>query len=75
MNSAAVVQLNLELGNAMDQPEVVVDSLLQMLTEKSGGDYFLGWPEKLFVRLNGLLPKVVDSALGKQLQIIKRLAG
>lgn len=75
MNSAAVVELNRELGNTMDEPRVVVDSLLQILTKKSGGDYFLGWPEKLFVRLNGLLPQLVDTALGKQLATIKRLAG
>jgi len=75
MNSAAVVQLNRELGNTMDEPAVVVDALLRLLTKNSGGDYFLGWPEKLFVRLNGLLPKVVDGALSKQLTTIKRLAG
>jgi len=75
MNSPAVVQLNEELGNTMDDPAVVVDALLQMLVSKSGGDYFLGWPEKLFVRINGLLPKIVDGALGKQLTTIKRLAG
>ena len=75
MNSNAVVQLNKELGNTMDKPEVVVASLLHMLGSKSGGDYFLGWPEKLFVRVNGLLPKLVDAALGKQLATIRRLAG
>jgi short-subunit dehydrogenase len=75
MNSEAVVQLNQALGNTMDKPEVVVDNLMRMLCSKPGGDYFLGWPEKLFVRLNGLLPKVVDAALGKQLTTIKRLAG
>ena len=74
MNSPAVVELNRELGNAMDDPQVVVDQLLRLLTRKSGGDFFLGWPEKLFVRLNGLLPTIVDSALGKQLATIKRLA-
>jgi short-subunit dehydrogenase len=73
MNSDAVVRLNKELGNTMDEPQLVVDSLLHMLTRKSGGDYFLGWPEKLFVRLNGLIPALVDSALYKQLPVIKRL--
>jgi short-subunit dehydrogenase len=75
MNSASVVALNRELGNKMDKPEVVVASLMRVLSTKRGGDYFLGWPEKLFVRLNGLLPKLVDSALSKQLATIKRLAG
>lgn len=75
MNSDTVVQLNEALGNKMDKPEVVVGNLVRVLSAKSGGDYFMGWPEKLFVRLNGLLPRVVDSALGKQLATIKRLAG
>ena len=75
MNSAAVVQLNEELGNAMDDPELVASQILHLLTQRSGGDYFLGWPEKLFVRLNSLLPGIVDGALGKQLPTIKRLAG
>ena len=74
MNSAAVVQLNRELGNAMDEPQIVVDHVLRLLTDSAGGDYFLGWPEKLFVRINGLLPAIVDKALGKQLATIKRLA-
>jgi short-subunit dehydrogenase len=75
MNSDAVVELNRELGNTMDEPNIVVESLVNLLTSERGGDYFLGWPEKLFVRLNALLPRVVDSAIGKQLVTIKRLAG
>ena len=75
MNSDTVVQLNEVLGNAMDKPEVVVEKLLRVLSGKSDGDFFLGWPEKLFVRLNGLLPSLVDNALGRQLATIKRLAG
>jgi len=75
MNSDTVVQLNEALGNAMDKPEVVVEKLLRVLSGQSDGDFFLGWPEKLFVRLNGLLPSLVDNALGRQLATIKRLAG
>ncbi len=74
MNTSAVVQLNEALGNAMDPPEFVVAQLLRILEGKRGGDRYLGWPEKLFVRVNGLLPGLVDSALGKQLPVIKRLA-
>jgi short-subunit dehydrogenase len=74
INSAAVIELNQQLGNTMDEPEVVVASLLQVLSNGKSGDYFLGWPEKLFVRVNGLLPKVVDNAMNKSLATIKRLA-
>ena len=33
-----------------------------------------GWPEKLFVRINALLPGVVDGSLRKQLPVIRRHA-
>ena len=38
-------------------------------------ELYLGWPEKLFVRLNGMLPGVVDRALRKQLPLIRRHIG
>jgi hypothetical protein len=31
----------------------------------------IGWPEKLFVRINGVLPQLVDRALARQLPIIR----
>jgi len=34
--------------------------------------YFVGWPEKLFSRINGAFPSLVDKAIGKQLATIKR---
>ncbi len=73
MNSTAVNEMNLELGNAMDSPEIVAQALISVL--KSGGkNRFIGWPEKLFVRLNGLVPGVVDRALRSQLPTIRRYA-
>jgi len=74
MNADSVVAMNEKLGNAMDPPQVVVDQLLGLLEGGKNGDFFLGWPEKLFVRVNGLLPSIVDAALGKQLQDIKVFA-
>jgi len=74
MNANSVVAMNEKLGNAMDPPQVVVDQLLVLLEGGKSGDFFLGWPEKLFVRVNGLLPSIVDAALGKQLQDIKVFA-
>ena len=37
-------------------------------------DAVLGWPEKLFVRINALLPRVVDGSLSRQLPTIRRYA-
>jgi short-subunit dehydrogenase len=73
MNSDAVDAMNRELGNAMDSPEWVAKQLLQLLEHDTPVRY-LGWPEKLFVRINGLLPRLVDRSLRAQLPIIRRYA-
>ncbi|HUH37561.1 MAG TPA: SDR family oxidoreductase [Spongiibacteraceae bacterium] len=70
-NSSAVDALNAELGNTLDPPERVASALLAQL-EYGRRRAFLGWPEKVFVPLNALLPALVDRALKKQLPKIKR---
>lgn len=74
INTSAVERMNAELGVAMDPPELVAKAVCDMLT---GGRFeaVIGWPEKLFARVNGLLPRVVDGALRKQLPVIRRYAG
>ena len=71
MNPEPVNELNRALGNAMDAPETVAAQILQAM-EKDERRRFLGWPEKLFVVINGILPKMVDKAMLKQLPIIRR---
>ena len=73
INTSAVERMNEELGVAMDPPELVAKAVCDML---AGGkvEAVLGWPEKLFARVNGLLPRVVDGALRKQLPVIRRYA-
>ena len=74
INTSAVERMNAELGVAMDPPEVVAKAVCDML---AGGrvEAVLGWPEKLFARVNAILPRVVDGALSKQLPVIRRYAG
>ncbi|MGC8119825.1 SDR family oxidoreductase [Marinobacter sp. VGCF2001] len=71
MNPESVNELNRALGNAMDAPEAVAAQILQAM-EKDQRRRFLGWPEKLFVVINGLLPRLVDKAMLKQLPVIRR---
>jgi short-subunit dehydrogenase len=73
-NTSAVERMNAELGVAMDPPERVATAVCDML---AGGrvEAVLGWPEKFFARVNGLLPRVVDGALRRQLPVIRRYAG
>ncbi|MBM7335466.1 SDR family oxidoreductase [Alloalcanivorax marinus] len=71
MNGHRVEAMNRTLGNRMDAPEAVARRLLRALDGRPANT-FLGWPEKLFVRLNALLPRLVDKALRKQLPVIQR---
>jgi len=73
MNAANVVAMNNELKVAMDDPNSVALQLLATIRREKEERY-LGWPEQLFVRLNSLLPRLVDQALRKQLPIIQRFA-
>jgi short-subunit dehydrogenase len=73
INTSAVERMNAELGVAMDPPELVAKAVCDML-ERGNAEAVLGWPEKLFARINGVLPRVVDNALRKQLPVIRRYA-
>lgn len=73
INSTAVVEMNQQLGNRMDSPEFVAAQLLAQLKSRQSRR-FLGWPEQLFVRLNGLFPALVDRALRSKLAIITKFA-
>jgi len=72
-NSAAVDAMNAELGVTHDTAEQVAAALLRALRTDTRRVQ-LGWPERLFARLNGLLPELVDRSLRKQLPIVKRHA-
>lgn len=71
MNPESVTQLNQTLGNAMDPPEQVAAQLISAM-KRDRRRCFLGWPEKLFVAINGVLPRLVDRAMLKQLPVIRR---
>ena len=74
LNSKNMVAMNDALGTATDKPSVVADEVMQIIAAPVGADKYLGWPEKLIVRVNALLPSLVDSNLRKQLPIIRRFA-
>ncbi len=71
MNPKEVNELNRALGNHVDAPEVVASQILQAM-KNDDCRRFLGWPEKLFVVVNGVLPRLVDKSMLKQLPIIRR---
>ncbi|QUN05042.1 SDR family oxidoreductase [Shewanella yunxiaonensis] len=72
LNSPAMREMNQQLGNKTDSPNWVAEQLCLALRQQKQGDIFLGWPESLFVRINALLPRLVDNSILKQLPVIKR---
>lgn len=73
LNTDRVNAMNRALGNRMDSPEFVAGQIVMQLEQGRVLSY-LGWPEKLFVRINALLPSVVHKALVKNLGLIKQHA-
>lgn len=70
INSPAVDQLNASLGQGVDSPEQVAADIVGQLRRGSKRLY-IGFPERLFVVLNALIPSLVDRALGGKLARIK----
>ena len=74
LNANNVVALNRELGNAMDPPTQVALEIAKVFLAGEPAQCFLGFPEKLFARINQVFPAIVDAALRKQLPVIRRFA-
>ncbi|MBE0370570.1 SDR family oxidoreductase [Pseudoalteromonas aurantia] len=74
INNTQVRALNKSMGNRMDSTEAVAGEFMGLL-ESRKRRLVLGYPEKLFSRLNGLLPEVIDAVLCKQLRTIKSFVG
>jgi len=60
-NDLGVETYNRATGTAMDAPELVAGAILKMLKEETA-ERFLGFPENLAARLNGLFPSLLDRA-------------
>lgn len=65
LNDDRVTEMNRRLGNHSDAPEVVAQHVVTIL-EKERAAMWIGWPEKLFARINQLLPKLVSNSIRKQ---------
>lgn len=60
-NSEAAEAYNRATGTASDRPEQVAAALLSLL-ESGAAERFVGFPEKLAARLNGLAPALLDGS-------------
>ena len=73
LNTAAVDALNRELGNRSDRAEVVAEAIVAAL-RRGSHERHLGFPERLFARLNGIAPSLIDRGVAGKLAAIKRHA-
>jgi NAD(P)-dependent dehydrogenase (short-subunit alcohol dehydrogenase family) len=67
-NSAALYRFAARTGMTMDAPGDVAEGIVGAI-ERDEAERFFGGPEPFFARLNALLPRLVDRALGKQARI------
>lgn len=74
LNSDAVYAMNRALGNAMDEPDMVASHVELMLSANKMRDRNIGWPERLFLRINSIFPRIIDQALRGKLSTIRRYA-
>ena len=72
-NRSVVARMADALKMSQDEPESVAASVITSI-ERDEHDRYLGWPEKLFVRINSLLPRLVDSSLMKQVDLMRPFA-
>lgn len=73
LNTAAVDALNRELGNRSDSADAVAEEVATAL-RRGAGERHLGFPERLFARLNGFAPSLIDRGVAGKLAAIKRHA-
>ncbi|MDM4769918.1 SDR family oxidoreductase [Solimonas sp. SE-A11] len=73
LNSGAVSEMASALAMNQDEPDAVAAALVEAI-ERNRKERYLGWPEKLFVRINAWFPRLVDAALRKQGQQMRPYA-
>lgn len=72
-NRNVVARMANALKMNQDEPESVAASVIATI-ERDDRERYLGWPEKLFVRINSILPRLVDPSLIKQAALMRPFA-
>jgi short-subunit dehydrogenase len=72
LNNAQVMELAAKTKMKMDAPDVVVSAIIAAM-EANKPHTVIGFPEKLFVRLHGLSPTMIDGGVRKQNQAAKSI--
>ncbi|MDR2219032.1 MAG: SDR family oxidoreductase [Methylobacillus sp.] len=68
LNNAAAMHMMEANGIAMDDPVFVAQRIVRTI-ELGRKECYIGGPESIFARLNGILPRLVDSGLRKKTRV------
>lgn len=71
MNDTAMRFVNEQGGSRTDAPSAVARQIADAIA-CARRERFIGWPERLFVKVNALFPGLVDRASTRQNQLIER---
>jgi len=67
------MKMNAATKSTMDDPDVIAKKILHAI-ETSRKEAYLGFPESLFARLNGLWPALIDTATRAQNRVARPFA-
>lgn len=73
LNDSAAVRMMEANGIAMDDPAVVAQAIVRAI-EQGRKECYIGGPESMFARLNGILPRLVDLGLRKKTRVAHAFA-
>ncbi len=73
LNSAAIYRMAEAVKMNIDSPERVAKWIVAAIAQPAK-DAYLGFPESLFVRINAVVPRLVDAALKGQNRMMERFA-
>lgn len=71
LNNDRATRMLQATGTTLDQPEEVARQIVHAI-ERDLKEYAIGQPEKIFARLNGLVPRLIDLGLVKQTRIARQ---
>lgn len=73
INTGPIMRMNEATKTNMDEPDAVAAMILEAI-EKDRKEAYFGFPEKLFARINGVLPGLVDNGTREQNRIARDFA-
>ncbi len=73
INTGPIMQMGAATGMNMDEPGIIAAKIFKAI-ESDKKEVYLGYPEALFARINGIVPWLVDSATAAQNRIARTYA-